>query len=90
MKFRSVGVKFGKGGKRELKMFFDVSFCLKVYDFFFDSQVFLMGKKKPKRLKIKGYWTRRSVLEKFEFLDPYYFEEVLIGKDSLLDVPSWN
>lgn len=63
LKFRSINIKFSRGGKREIKMMMDVSSCLKLYNFFYDSQIFFNGKrKKNSKFQIKGYFTRRSVI----------------------------
>ena len=45
LKFRSVDIKFGPNKIREIKMFADTSSCLKIYDFFYDAQIYIVGKK---------------------------------------------
>lgn len=74
-------------------MFIDTSSCLKIYDFFYDAQIYIVGKKQihQTRKQTKGvYITKRSVLEKFDFLEDYYFEEELIGKKEMIEAPEWN
>lgn len=74
-------------------MHYDTSSCLKVYDCFFNSQLFSNNKLSVRKLKRNcggGFLTRRSVLEKFPFLEDFYFEDVLIGERKMLESPDWN
>ncbi len=97
IKLRSVDLVFSLEGR--IILLSHKSSCLLIPEQFFDSKMFEKGffgehrgdvKPQSPGRRIYGsgtekYLTRKSILEKYSFLEDYYYEEHLIGNQNLLN-----